>query len=75
MKRSFCDICDRLIVDATNGKSLELTGAVNGLQLVGAVQANIPSLENGGDVCKYCVIEAVKRLDDRPENKTASREE
>lgn len=51
------DVCDRLGGNAKTGKnyvSFEITVGLNGKW-------------NVGDICKYCIINAVKRFDDRPQ--------
>jgi hypothetical protein len=73
MIKRFCDLCgtemsdknspsqgacqDRLKVSINRGKvhaSFEIIQAVNGTS-------------NSGDVCKHCILDALRELDDRPQ--------
>lgn len=71
----FCDFCDAELTDANR-----CSGATDGIRLGGERQARgsmqtrisveVMTARNGvwnsGDFCKYCVIDAVNSLDDRP---------
>lgn len=62
MNRIFCDLCERPIVKREQVRA-ELTAGGMGVLLV------VEQLRNGEehvDLCRYCIIEAITKLDDRP---------
>lgn len=71
MIRRFCDCCEREITDAQNvGKGFEneakLTRARGTVLVKFDIKVTVAGKAwNGADLCIYCVIDAVKRLDDR----------
>jgi len=73
MKKTFCDCCGDEITSSNDIKSRvpgERYGAEitkRGHKLRVEVIAGVDGVMNGGDVCRYCVIDAVKSLDDRPQ--------
>lgn len=72
MIRRFCDVCGDELTDKNtpcagqNGGRVEceLKGICGVLKV--EVQHAINEAWNAGDVCKYCIIDAVKKADDRP---------
>jgi hypothetical protein len=65
----FCDFCGDEITDLNRIKGSRLCGSVialGGFKLGFEVIHAKDSVSNSGDWCKYCVIDAVKSLDDRP---------
>lgn len=72
MIRIFCDVCGDEVTDGNipregeNGKRVacEVRGKTGILKV--EVMTGINGTWNGGDVCKYCVIDAVNQADDRP---------
>ena len=64
MKKSFCDQCGKELNAMNN--AFDMTGEHKKLQF--NVMYGLVDEENygEGDWCKYCVIDAVNSLDDRP---------
>jgi hypothetical protein len=71
----FCDLCDRELTEATTPD-----GGFNGVDRLGTSlqRPNRPMLKvevmtfkgqtaNDGHWCKYCVLDALYKLDDRPQ--------
>jgi len=62
MKKTFCDNCGKEMTEATSGKSFAIqTGVVN-VALTADIQGADVSTT---DLCKHCVIDAIKATDDR----------
>lgn len=61
MKKTFCDSCGKEMTEVTNGKSF----SVDSGNVSVTVNASI-GLPDPSDLCKYCVIDAVNKADDRP---------
>ena len=74
MIRRFCDVCDNELTDENS-----ISGAKGRLQRL--CNESFPGIDtevmfevttghkgtwNSGDFCKYCVIDAINKLDDRP---------
>jgi len=71
MIRRFCDVCDNELTseNAVTGEKGRLTSEVHpkaGGLLMFEVATGHNGTWNGGDFCKYCVIDAINKLDDRP---------
>jgi hypothetical protein len=74
MTKYFCDICEKEITPENNvslgGNSSRLEGekryhkSLNGLYF--EIITGLNKTANAGVFCKYCIIDAVKSLDDRP---------
>jgi len=72
MKKVFCDYCEVEITE--NNKVSEHSGLTAVIKKLGKPNLNIQVMEGDGsvpkdekpDFCKYCVIDAVKSLDNRP---------
>lgn len=75
MIKLFCDICGNELL-----KYNTPNGGLNNMRLSNKISASnmleveiitaVNGVWNGGDVCKYCIIDAVKKIDDRvTENK------
>lgn len=65
----FCDFCGQEITDLNRIKGSRLSGSVvalQGFKLGFEVIHAKDSVSNAGDWCKYCIIYAIKSLDDRP---------
>jgi len=71
----FCDMCDRQLTDETMPN-----GGFNGVNRLGTslTRPGKPMLKvevmtfkgqtaNDGDWCKYCILDALYKLDDRPQ--------
>lgn len=84
MVRRYCDYCNREII----GPSVPKGGTINthagrlGTEITcGRTRLRIEIITgddeawNKGDFCKYCIIEAVKKLDDRPTLKEAGEQQ
>ena len=78
MKRYFCDVCGSEIGDE-NAQCAGSTGNRVAAEVIGKhgklsveVHAAINDTWNAGDVCKYCIIDAVNRADDRPSGLAAN---
>jgi len=69
MKKTFCDICKNEIVDVDYKALTQSTLAQGKFKLVEIIIADNEGCSNF-DVCIYCVIDAIKKLDDRPSRKS-----
>ena len=70
MIRRFCDVCDNELTsdNAITGEKGRLTSEVHpkaGGFLMFEVHTGHNGSWNAGDFCKYCVIDAINKLDDR----------
>jgi hypothetical protein len=73
MQKTFCDQCGDEITDATKctggyERNWRLGTEIqrNGVKLRVEILTAKNGTANAGDFCKYCVIEAINALDDRP---------
>jgi hypothetical protein len=60
MKKDFCDICGSEVTAENSGKDLDFGGMHNGLRVSAVATVRVESLENGGDICKACVVGMVQ---------------
>ena len=74
MIRRFCDVCDNELTDENS-----IVGAAGRLQRLSndstpggagklmfeVITGTVGGTWNSGDFCKYCVIDAINKLDDR----------
>lgn len=74
MIRIFCDICSKELTANNRAKGGKGVDSRLGVEIGGAnkkfsfeVTVFEDSVANKGDVCKYCIIDALCRLDDRPQ--------
>lgn len=73
MIKRFCDICGNeitrgnSIVSETPGGRLGAKIKKNGAELKVEMLTSVDGTANKGDVCKYCVLDALYKLDDRPQ--------
>lgn len=74
MKRLFCDKCGNEISDA-NAFAEDGAGeisqvvratAASGSEALLEVSLHVTNKWKGRDLCKYCAIDAINKLDDRP---------
>lgn len=78
MIKRYCDCCGDEITDRNkvDGEHSRLTGEVR--KLGGHVMLRVEvitakdSTWNDGDFCKYCIIDAITRADDRPKAASAA---
>lgn len=71
MKKTFCDCCADEIPDVRperlSGQSRRGKYVINFEIMTGLNEPNQTGISmNNGDICKYCIIDAVNTLDDRP---------
>lgn len=77
MNRVFCDICKNEITDENKvnfyGDSFRMSATLKGKysvtgkdELKVEVKTALNGVSNAGDFCKYCVLDALYKLDDRP---------
>lgn len=68
MIKAFCDQCGKEITDknaATGGSSKRrLCTSIGHLSVEVMTAQN--GVSNAGDYCKYCILDALYKLDDRP---------
>lgn len=69
MTKYFCDICGEPIDDSNHVKGDRLSGKRPGKYgtLKFEVITGLNMGSNNGCFCKYCIIDAVNHLDDRPQ--------
>jgi len=73
MIKVFCDLCgneitrDNSIVSNVPGERLGATIKRNNVELRVEILTAIDGTANKGDVCKHCVLDALYKLDDRPQ--------
>ncbi len=73
MIKRFCDICgteitkDNSIVSEIPGGRLGASIKKNGAELKVEILTSVDGTANKGDVCKHCVLDALYKLDDRPQ--------
>lgn len=75
MIRHYCDICEALITEANKtGVEMHYRLGVklhhNGHQIDFEILHVLDGISNAGDFCKYCILDAFYRLDDRPKGKS-----
>lgn len=77
MIRHYCDCCNRPLPPVNFGRSGVVhtawvrygTAPHEGKNVSVNISATLKGAAwNGMDLCKYCIIDVVKTLDDRPEN-------
>lgn len=71
MIRRFCDVCENELTKynailSNNGRMSTTAGGGRDQALHIEVTTGLQGIWNTGDFCKYCVIDAVLKLDDRP---------
>ena len=72
MTKTYCDCCGELMTDRNtpfqgqNGRRLQATARNSSARLTVEVITSTKGVANSGDVCKYCVLDALYDLDDRP---------
>ena len=71
MTKHFCDNCAAELDDRNTPSGVEMPGRLRGeanlnKAVLVEVITGIDGVWNKGELCKYCIIEAVNRLDDRP---------
>lgn len=76
MIRRYCDYCGNLINENNTCENLdgpsnrlkaEVLNSNSGCRVQVEVHVAKDTTWNTGDFCKYCVIDAIKKLDDRPD--------
>lgn len=74
MIRHYCDCCEQEITSENEAKggfnTADRLGAMiqrNGVQLKVEVLTTKNGTANDGDFCKHCILDALYRLDDRPQ--------
>lgn len=76
MIKRFCDVCGAEITDEnkvafSDGperlRAEVKQKGVNGNSLVVQVMTALNNTSNDGDFCKYCILDALYKLDDRPQ--------
>jgi hypothetical protein len=65
MKRTFCDGCKVEMLAGDNGRAQHVIYKKGAATIEVDLSAHNTEA-NGGDLCKYCVLDAVLSLDDRP---------
>jgi len=60
MKKTFCDVCNKEVTRCAPSLNAELRFTKLKIEVIAYVVDNSDS-----DVCMYCVIDALNRLDDR----------
>lgn len=71
MTKKFCDFCgDEItkrneVAETGNRLMSEITGK-NGTRLAVEILVIKDGAANRGDFCKYCILKALNKLDDRP---------
>lgn len=72
MQKHYCDVCEKEMTDATTPSGGKSGGRVARKVAMGTSTLEIEIMHywngtaNAGDVCKYCLIDLLKDLDDRP---------
>jgi len=68
MVKLFCDICGEEITDGKRIKTevKARPGGSNNAVLNIEIMTGLNGTHNAGHFCKYCIIDAVSGLDDRP---------
>ena len=70
MIKHFCDVCDNELTEANriSGEHGRLRSKRErpAQRIMVEVHTGLAGTWNAGDFCKYCVIDAIKMLDDRP---------
>lgn len=65
--KHFCDECGIELTDKNDSSSDTVGGRLSGKGkvLVFEIMTGTGGVSNAGDFCKYCVLDAVKTIDDR----------
>jgi len=69
MKKEFCDICGDEINEKNDlNKKISERRKVGKREIVVEIDVAwmIDGTWNNGDVCKYCIFDTIKQIDDRP---------
>ena len=72
MIKHFCDCCKKEMTPeitpkgGCNGARLDTEVKVKGIRLKVEVITSLDGTGNAGDFCKYCILDALQELDDRP---------
>lgn len=72
MIKRYCDCCQSEMTESNTpkmgGTSSRLAAEIvrNGVRLGVEVIHSTNGASNSGDVCKYCILDALAKLDDRP---------
>ncbi len=72
MTKRYCDKCNREMNDSNTPMGGPNLGRIEAAlkhgtsQLTAVVLTTWKGVENAGDICKYCVLDALYELDDRP---------
>ena len=75
MIRYYCDVCKQEMIsylfveEGMNGGRLAAKIERNGVSLAVEVIHTKDGVSNQGDVCKYCILDALFAADDRPKPK------
>lgn len=64
MTKTFCDNCLKEITDANKLESGGFSAPIKAGGFVFDVSVSVT--RNGGDICRFCVLDAVAELDNRP---------
>jgi len=70
--KHFCDLCGVEITDANKANlhsdNFRMKASVNenGVTLTTEIMTSKDGTTNAGDFCKYCIIDCINTLDDRP---------
>lgn len=69
MTRHFCDICGSELLEHNSPKNNNTNNHLAsepGTKLMFEIMTGFAGTWNAGEFCKYCIIDAVNKLDDRP---------
>ena len=68
MKKVFCDKCGEQITDQNRMSKDALSRIIKGVTILAEVKITFVDKKDEVDICKYCQIDAIKKLDDRPDD-------
>ena len=66
MRKFFCDICESELTNRDFGRQAGSYTRYKTPILNFEITTGKDGVWNGGDFCRYCIIDAVNTLDDRP---------
>lgn len=73
MIKHYCDVCGDVITENNcaigGGIASDRLGGkirIQDIELKWEIITSLDGCANKGDFCKYCIIDAIKQLDDRP---------